>query len=77
MGPYTIYKPLKEGIENGYRASFCLHMEKEGDHFLDQLNKMWVQEQPRGAIDVLEDEQWDTFNGTYLKRTEFAKLMEC
>ena len=46
------------GTYQEYMQSFNeLTHEEEGNYFINCLNKMWVQDEPRRAIDIFEDEQ--------------------
>ena len=51
--------------------------EEEGDYFVGQLNRMWVQEQPLASIEVVDDDHWGTFKGNYFIRIEIADLLQC
>jgi hypothetical protein len=48
----------------------------EGNYSTDRLDKMWVQQQPKGDIDALDHEQWGMFNGTYFQTIKLSKLLE-
>jgi hypothetical protein len=48
----------------------------EGDYSTNRLDKMWMQQQLEGGIDVLDHEQWGMFNGTYIWRIELSELLE-
>jgi hypothetical protein len=43
---------------------------KEGDYFIDRLNRMWVHEKP--SVDA---ERWDKYLGIFFKRIEISDLL--
>jgi hypothetical protein len=55
------------------RRAQCL---AKGDYFIDRLNRKWMQEESRGAIDVLQGERWGSFNGAHYKKIKFANLLQ-
>jgi hypothetical protein len=48
--------------------------EKEGDYFIDCLNRMWVHEKPSGPIGIADSERWDKYLGNFFKRIEISDL---
>jgi hypothetical protein len=48
--------------------------EKEGDYFIDCLNRMWVQEKPSGPIRIANAERWGKYLGNFFKRIEISDL---
>ena len=53
-----------------------LTYEKDGDFYIDRLNHFWIQEHLDGHIDVIQRDQWDTFDRKYFKRIETVELFQ-
>ena len=51
-----------------------LAYENDGDLYIDRLNHFWIQKNLHGHIDVIERDQWGTFDGKYFKRIENANF---
>jgi hypothetical protein len=59
---------LEVGIDQEYIQGISdLTYEEEDSYFVEQLKRLWFQEYPRRPINILEGEQWNTFNGKYFK----------
>jgi hypothetical protein len=53
----------------------ALTYEKEGDYFIDRLNRMWVQEKPSSPIGIADVERWGKYLGNFFKRIEIYDLL--
>jgi hypothetical protein len=50
--------------------------EIKSDYYVDQLNRMWMQEQPPAPIEVVDGDRWGTFQANYFKRIEVPTLLQ-